>query len=229
MQISLSDVAAKAGVSAATVSRVLNGKEQGRIPEATRERVRQVALELNYYPNRTARSLQSRRTMNIGVLVNGLRNPFFAELLDTLEEMIVDAGYDALPDTGHRVSGPEGNGHVGWSVDGILMWTVADMQVDTAHRPPSSNIPVVYIGHERFDDSDFVAQDSGRGARLALEHLWDRGHRRIALASPIAVEPTRFESRRLAYDSFCSERAIHPEYFDVASSLDGDERRHHVI
>lgn len=225
MQVSLSDVAAKAGVSAATVSRVLNGKEQNRIPEATRSRVKQVALDLNYHPNRLARSLQSRRTMNIGVLLDGMLNPFFAELLDTLEEMIVNVGYDYMPATGRNVHGPDGSAPRGWPVDGIIMWALASQKINPAVWQISSSVPIVYVGYARTDDTDFVAHDSAQGTRLALEHLWERGHRKIAFASPPDLEvPTR-ELRKATFEAFCRERQIEPMRIDVAHSPDMDDWR----
>ncbi|MDR3706734.1 MAG: LacI family DNA-binding transcriptional regulator [Capsulimonadaceae bacterium] len=225
MQVSLSDVAAKAGVSAATVSRVLNGKAQGRIPESTRVRVKKVAADLQYHPNRLARGLQSRRTMNIGVVVDGLRNPLFAELLDMLEEKIIEAGYEVLPDTGRRASDAIGNGLKGWPVDGVLMWAVAHQRIDTYLRQPESSTPVVYLGHARADNADFVAHDSRQGTRLALEHLWDRGYRRIAFASPRDLETPSPELRQVAYDMFCRERSAPPVRIDIARSPDMEDCR----
>lgn len=225
MQISLTDVAAKAGVSAATVSRVLNGKELNRIPEATRARVKRVALELNYQPNRFARALQSRRTMNIGVLVNGLRNPLFAELLDTLEEMIVDAGYDVLPDTGRRVNDVRATGARGWPVDGVLMWAVDHQRVDPALLSSGSDIPVVYLGHVRTDGADFVAYDAVQGTRLALEHLWERGFRKIAFAAPPGAEGQGPEARLITYESFCREKGLPPTRLPIERECEADEPR----
>ncbi|HEY3329865.1 MAG TPA: LacI family DNA-binding transcriptional regulator [Capsulimonadaceae bacterium] len=216
VQISLSDVATKAGVSTATVSRVLNGKELARIPASTQERVRAAAVALNYHPNRFARGLQSRRTMNIGVLVDGLRNPFFAELLDTLEEMIVAAGYDVLPDTGRRAANSDGSGLRGWPVDGVLMWAVGDMSIEMGGA--AGELPVVYMGYPRSDGADFVCHDAAQGSRDALQHLWDKGHRRIAF-----VSTATHDARCDTYAAFCQERGIRPEYLAIDQGASAGE------
>jgi LacI family transcriptional regulator len=86
MSSSIRDVAASAGVSLATVSQVLNGRENARIAPATQERVRRAAQELNYQPNRLARSLITGRTDTIGMMISGFRNPFFVQLLESMEQ-----------------------------------------------------------------------------------------------------------------------------------------------
>ncbi|MDR3708523.1 MAG: LacI family DNA-binding transcriptional regulator [Capsulimonadaceae bacterium] len=225
MYVSLSDIAAKAGVSAATVSRILNDKVPGRVPETTQQRVRQIATEMNYTPNRLGRCLKSQRTMNIGVLVNGLCNPFFAELLDTLEEMIVTAGYDALPDTGRRVNNPDVRGLGGWPVDGILMWGLGHRKVDRSLQRQARGVPVVYMGHSRSDECDFVAHDAAQGTLLALDHLWERGHRKIAFASPPDLEFPSHNVRHETYDAFCLARRMEPIHFEIAPSTEIDEAR----
>ena len=94
--VSLKQVAEKSGVSGATVSRVLNGKEQGRIPLHTRERVQMIARELGYSPNVLARSLARQKTDTIGLMLSDLRNPFFQSVLEQIESAVIKAGYHIL-------------------------------------------------------------------------------------------------------------------------------------
>jgi len=223
MQISLSDVAARAGVSAATVSRVLNGKEEDRIPETTRVRVKQAASDLNYRPNRMARGLQARRSMNIGIVVHGLRNPLFAELFDTLESLIIDAGYGVLPDTRRGKDETATGLFRGWPVDGVLMWAVAHQRMNPGDENPAQQAPVVYMGHPRNDSADFISHDTLQGTRLALRHLLERGHRRIAFASPDDLESPSRELRREGYLDFCRTHALRPHIISVASASEIDE------
>ena len=221
MQASISEVAEKAGVSTATVSRVLNGKAFDRIPEPTRARVRQAATELGYLPSRIARGLKSRRTMNIGVLVSGLRNPLFAEMLDTLEELILNAGYDILADTGRRLDNAEGVGLRDWPVDGVLMWAEPHQCFDRLQLRLPDGVPIVYLGYNRKDQADYVAHDIEQGTRLALDHLFHKGHRQIALVTSPDVEPA--VGRRAAYVTFCREHAI--EQFVIETALMSEEEK----
>src|SRR4249920_3413135 len=88
------DVAAEANVSKSTVSLVLQGSEL--IPDKTSERVRDAARKLGYVYNRRAAELRRKSSNTIGVVINDLMNPFFAEVLVGLERKLVDAGYVVL-------------------------------------------------------------------------------------------------------------------------------------
>ncbi len=96
-KVSIKDVAKTAGVSNATVSLVLNGKEkEGRVSKEVADRVREVAKELNYQPNSLARSLQSGRTFIIGVIVADISNPFFSNLVYYIQDQIEREGYSVM-------------------------------------------------------------------------------------------------------------------------------------
>jgi len=213
VNVSLWDVAAKAGVSATTVSRVLNAKKDTRVADATRQRVLTVASEMNYSPSRAARTLRSRSTMNIGVVVSCQRNPFFAELLDSLERLVVDAEYDVLTDTGHRV---QGQGLRGWPVDGIIMWASPLYSIEDYLGQSVVGVPTVYLGERRPDNSDYVAHDAHQGATLALGHLWEKGHRKIAFVVPESAPYLVTDERRVAYLDFCFAKRIEPMFINVA-------------
>jgi len=197
--VSIREVAAKAGVSPGTVSHVLNGNEAARIALTTQERVRQAARDLGYRPNRIARSLGRRRTDTIGLLISGLKNPFFVEVLETAESLAVDAGYEVLLDTAPSVHGTfqtHGKIHSSWPVDGALVWAAGFQNAHNFLGSQAESIPIVYIGSVRDDDTDWVSFDYHHGGRSAAEHLLSQGYRRPAYVSPYAFGEDRHEEPR---------------------------------
>ena len=94
MRSKLTDVAKKAGVSPTTVSRVINN--YGYLSEKTKNKVYQAIQELNYRPNSLARSLQGKQTNLIGVIVPDITNPFFAELVSSIEKELFNKGYKMI-------------------------------------------------------------------------------------------------------------------------------------
>jgi LacI family transcriptional regulator len=94
MTVTIADVAAKAGVSTATVSRVLSGL--GRASEATQARVLEAARDLGYRPSEVARSLKRRSTQTIGLIITDIENPYFPQLVRSVEDAARAAGYTVL-------------------------------------------------------------------------------------------------------------------------------------
>jgi len=97
MPTTLRDIAERVGTSEATVSLVLNGRQFHRVSQKMRERIEEVARELNYRPNRQAQLLAGGKTKTVAVLVNRLLNQFFAEYLSVLESELSKNGYHAVP------------------------------------------------------------------------------------------------------------------------------------
>ena len=93
--ITINDVAKAAGVSKATVSRYLNGHTE-LMTEKTRERIAGVIELLNYRPSEVARSLKSRKTRTIGVILSDIRSPFYAAVISGVEEKLLEHGYSAI-------------------------------------------------------------------------------------------------------------------------------------
>jgi LacI family transcriptional regulator len=173
---SVKDVAARAGVSVGTVSRVINGFADVR-PEM-RERVERAMRELDYRPNQLARNFRRQTTQTIGVIVPDITAPFFADLVKQCEAVARDAGWSVLiGNSDNRVeledeyiSRLRDRG-----IDGLLL--VPSSAEARLARDEAARIVVV---DQELEGLDFVATDHEAGARDAVEHLIALGHRRIA-------------------------------------------------
>ncbi|MDJ1113984.1 LacI family DNA-binding transcriptional regulator [Microbacterium dauci] len=176
----IDDVAAAAGVSAATVSRALSGR--GRISDATRARVRAAAADLGYVVSSAASTLATGRTSNIGVVVPLLDRWFYANVIDGIAETLAARGYDVTlysmsDDPAQRANVLDVSLRRG-RVDGLIVLSL-QLAEDELDRLLALELPVVGLGATsgrlpvlRIDDTAI--------ARLATEHLLALGHRRIA-------------------------------------------------
>ncbi|HEY0718584.1 MAG TPA: LacI family DNA-binding transcriptional regulator [Streptosporangiaceae bacterium] len=182
----LETVAAQAGVSRSLVSLVLNNSPK--VSPASREAVLRAVADLGYRPNAAARRLAERRSRTVGVLLNDLRQPWFADMLDGLGPVLYGAGKHMLL----------GDGHIDQLMDETLTWSFLDFGVDglvLAGSIPLSaavvsiarSIPTVAVGGRGLDldlpHVDVLANDNERGATLVVEHLTGLGHTRIAHVS----------------------------------------------
>jgi LacI family transcriptional regulator len=177
----IQDIAAAAGVSKSTVSLVL--QESPRIKAETAEKVRVAALALGYVYNRGAANLRGRRSTTIGMVINDLTNPFFVELLVSIERMLAQSGYTTLMahtaeslDTQTRVlrSMREQN------VAGLIMSPALGTPDDLPSEIQSWGIPLVLVMRPMGLEVDTVGVDNNYGFSLATEHLIHQGHTRIA-------------------------------------------------
>ncbi len=177
----ITQVAREAGVSIATVSRVLN--RTGPVRESTRTRVQEVAARLAYVPHAAARSLSSRRTRTVGVILPDIHGEFFSELLRGMDAVCRDAGFHLLVSGFHsdRRDLSEILQTTRGRVDGIaLMWPELEAEHLRNALPP--NLPVVLLNC-RLEGSDCAAIeiDNRGGARAVAHHLLALGHRRLAV------------------------------------------------
>jgi DNA-binding LacI/PurR family transcriptional regulator len=176
----MEDVAREAGVSRALVSLVM--REQPNVSDERRRRVREAAARLGYRPNAMARSLASRRTKTVGVILDDLRNPFFAEIAGGVEELASELGYKLLLGAGGRQAKRE-RAAIGalleYRVDGLILVSPRLRAADVAAA--GSEAPLVLVGRQiRGVDADFVVIDEAHGCELVLDHLVGLGHERIA-------------------------------------------------
>jgi LacI family transcriptional regulator len=177
----IKDVGARAGVSVATVSRVLNGK--GLVREDTVRRVLDAAAALNYVPHGGARSLSTRRTSTVGVVLPDLHGEFFSETIRGIDVAARQRGYHLL------VSGS----HSEWSemsavllagrgrVDGLIVMA-PEMEAERIASWLPSGLPVVLL-NGRAEGTWSVAVDNAQGAGSMMKHLLSLGHREIGFIS----------------------------------------------
>ena len=180
------DIAEKANVSPATVSRVINGNKSVR--EETRRKVQKIIEETNYVPNSLARNLSVGETRNIAFLAPDIENPFFSKILHGLSDTANHYGYNVFMygtndnlEIEHRIL----NDVQKERIKGFVIIPVSDKDKITAEKLESlekNQIPIVLIDrdiiHAEFDG---VFSDDCEGARQAVKCLIDSGHTRIAI------------------------------------------------
>jgi LacI family transcriptional regulator len=167
----ISDVAQRAGVSIATVSRVLNGTAP--VDTETAERVRSAISALNYFPHAAARTLASRRTDTIGLLLPEIGGAFFQPLLRGVEAGVSEAGFDLLIHTTQSHSENAPHRPLGeHNTDGLLVFTES-LDVKELSRLNSIGFPVVLLHQASPNSLDIpvVTIENQSGAKKIVEHL----------------------------------------------------------
>jgi DNA-binding LacI/PurR family transcriptional regulator len=222
-KVSIKDIAKAAGVSHSTVSRALRGSPLVR--EETKARIKQLARRMGYSPSAIARSLVTKRTLTIGLVVTSVADPFWAEVVGGIEEMALEHGYSVLLTNSNRerqreLAAVQMLGEK--RVDGII---VAASRVGALYRPVLGElgVPVVLINRHSEDKEPTIhsiATDNVQGGYLATAHLLELGHRRIGyIADP---EDLSSNSDRLqGYRRALVEWGL---TFNPALVVDGDGR-----
>lgn len=182
MAVTIKDIAEVAGVSHTTVSRALRGNS--RISSNTTERIQKIANELGYVPNTAARGLKTNRSRVLGVISRRVDDPFFAEVLQGIEDTLHEAGYSLFLAASHRdaVREKEIMQAMGERrVDGVI---ISSTQIRPEHirQMDRFNVPLVLINNQAVDEPDVhsVYHADANGSQQVTRHLILLGHRKIA-------------------------------------------------
>jgi DNA-binding LacI/PurR family transcriptional regulator len=230
--VTLLEVAKRARVSPATVSRVLN--DTGRVKAPARARVLRAVSELHYHPNIHARTLARGRSRTLGMIVSNLRNPFFLDIFQALETDAHERGFEVMvANTDYR---PEQLlTHVrlmeGRRVAGLAV-IVSEMEPTLIDRLSESRIPVVFydvgVAAESFAN---IRADYGRGTRRAVEYLYSLGHRHLAFVGHhTALAPLHVRLRSFVEAvRGCGEDATYATVADDDSPAGGQRATHQLF
>jgi LacI family transcriptional regulator len=207
----IKDISKITGLSASTISRVLNGKaKEFRISDSTVKLVMEVAKKLNYVPNQVAINLKTGKTKTIALIVPSLSNPFFANFAAVLNLELKRMGYSSFISDSNENAEMESEELlqvVARNVDGILISPCSDddQQIEWVRK---QGIPLVcFDRYYKNDRIPYVSTDNYRGAVDGTQYLLDRGHRRIA-----CIQGSRHslpnEMRRKGFESVMKEQGL---------------------
>jgi LacI family transcriptional regulator len=195
-RVTLEDVAAAAGVSPSTVSRILNGTAA--VSAVKCAAVHDAIRRLGFVPNPVARGLAGGRTLSIGVLTQALDSPFYGSALRGIEDELGRAGYSPLFVSGHWSANEEARCIEvlrSRRVDGLIVLT--GRLSDAALTREAQSVPVVVTGRTLSAPNLYALNfDNFEGARLATHHLLALGHRRIAFITGDPLHPDANERLR---------------------------------
>jgi DNA-binding LacI/PurR family transcriptional regulator len=221
----IADVAARAGVGVATVSRVLNGSTS--VSDSTRARVLEVIQALDYRPSSVARNLSLKRTLVIGVVVPFLTSPSAVERVRGIITALAMSPYDLAlfdvesADRQARAFRLLADAH---RTDGLLVVSLVPPAEEIALLR-AARIPLVLVDAPH-DDLPTIVVDDVDGGELATRHLIDLGHRRIAFIGDKPPDPFRFHASRDRTQGY--ERALEAAGIEVRREYvrEGTQSRH---
>lgn len=176
MRAKLADVAAKAGVSITTVSRVINN--YGSISEKTRTKVYAAMEELNYQPNSLARSLKGKKSRLIGVIIPDLAHPFFSELVSDIEAILFEKQFKVIicnAGTDRKKEREYLQMLLANQVDGIIAGA-HNLGIDEYQR---AGLPIVSFDRALSDQIPIISSDNYHGGVIATQQLYNAGARHI--------------------------------------------------
>lgn len=205
------DIAKKAGVSHMTVSRVFNKPEL--VGKKTREKITKIANDLNYRPSAIARSMRTKKTNYIGLILPDIINPFFPEIVRGVDDYARKNGFNIIlvnTDNDYNIQNASLEIFVNRGVDGLILSGVAGGKKDTIfiNEILSKNIPVVLIDRYIPElNSSYVITDNFKAAYNATQYLINFGHKKIGIiSSPQKIKI--FQDRLNGYESALSASNI---------------------
>lgn len=222
-KINIIEVAKHAGVSKSTVSRVVSDAG-GYVSQKSHERVMAAIKELGYTRNMLAASLRSQRTWMVLVMVPDIANPYWSEIARAAQDRLEAEGNSVVVGNTDWLEAREAR-YFELARSGRFDGIVLNSVTDDATAFMDLGVPVVMVG-ERASSSriDTVGTDTRSATILALEHLWDSGSRRLAIATSDRGGERFLSLRREAYDAFLKGKGIRPDpelAFSVKLSEEG--------
>lgn len=217
------EVAARAGVSTATVSRSLRGGTG--VEPATRKKVEAAARELRYRPSGVARSLKLRATSTVGLIVTDIENPYFPQIVSAVEDAAREAGYSVLLADGRRDPERELESLdilAEREVDGMI---IASTAVSRRHRERILELhcPAVIVNSEStVPGVPAVMSDNVMGGRLAAEHALELGHRALVFVGDDDDHNSAVQARIDGAQAAVADRGGDARFRVVASMGIGD-------
>lgn len=204
---SIKDVADRAGVSVASVSRVLNASKP--VADGTRRRVLAAAEALHYSIDQRARALRRRKSGTLGLIVSDVGNPYFPEVIAAIEAVAYQSGHDLFLCNSDEDTERERfyvRAMMAQRIGGIIIVPVSLSVVPLAPAL-RNNVPIVCLDRCVDDASlDSVTIDNRAGGALAADALLDRGHRRIAAI--VATRTTPGQDRLAGFERRLAERGV---------------------
>ena len=212
MSITIADIAAKAKVSRMTVSRVISGN--GYVAKKTADRIKEIMKKHNYQPNLIARSLSSKRTQIIGVVIPKTKKLF----LDNYIAQVVSGVNDGALEKDYKIMLVPTDQNIikkqsylelinGKLFDGLILLKtkIDDKYLDEL---VNSGFPSIIVNHRKNRDGfNYVDADNINGTRKALEYLYEKGHKQIAFVTG-SLNETNAKDRLTGYKTFLKEKGI---------------------
>ncbi|HLO80776.1 MAG TPA: substrate-binding domain-containing protein [Chitinophagaceae bacterium] len=211
--VSIKDIANQVGVSTTTVSFVLNGKaKEKRISEELKNEILKIASKLNYRPNQIARGLRTGQTHTLGLIVEDISNPFFANLAKVVEQEADKFGYTVMfccTENSETKASSLINMLRHRQMDGFIITPTPGME-DDIRKLADEKRPLVLI--DRYFpklDSSYVTVDNYQGAYEATRYLLGKGHKRIGLIT-IESSQVQMEKRYEGYIGALKDNGVEP-------------------
>lgn len=199
MKVTRADVAKLAGVSTATVSYVLNNSRN--MSEKTRKLVLEAVEQLNYKPDMIARSMTTKETKQLSIMVNDISNPFYGEIIVGFETAAIEHGYFVNVCTGYKDINNYLDNYVARRIDGVFVVTVPNkFNLNKLYNLTENGIKVIVSGNTQVDlkKVSSIENDYVSAMKNAVEYLHEMGHERIAYISGLGRQHL-FDSRIEGY------------------------------
>ncbi len=234
-EITIIEIAEMAGVSQATVGRVIGG--YGSVSQATREKVEKIIKDVGYMPNAIAQSMKRKNTNTIGVVLGSIGNPFFGEVVQSIESICMKAGFSVIIcNTSENIKAEVAALRTLYSrkIDGLILATAQTSNVvlsDSDKELYTGRLPIIYIDRAISTVNELcVKSDHFGGAYDATNYLVGKGHTRIGVVA--GIQTSTIAERVSGYRQALEDSGIpfRPEYvcFNAGDETSIGERRKFV-